>query len=309
MQVAGSNLEPATCNLSTNMQTVAAARAWAIPELRRARLTSPTLSADLLLGFVLGWDRVRVLSHTEDVISGEAWMRFQDLILRNAQGEPLQYLTGVQEFFGLAFHVKPGVLIPRPETEILVEKAIHLIRDRSPSRARFLDVGTGSGCVAIAVAHAVPSANGWAVDISAEALEIARGNAARHHVAERICLIRSNLLDCFPRNPCFDLVLCNPPYVALKDYDSLPSEVRDHEPHLALFGGETGMELYRELIPEIPPRLTVGGYLLLEMGAGQTEETRQRVENAGLFVETILPDLQGIPRCLVGRRLPGVIDG
>jgi release factor glutamine methyltransferase len=214
-------------------------------------------------------DGLRVLGHTEEFISEEAWVRFQDLIRRNAQGEPLQYLTGVQEFYGMVFQVGPGVLIPRPETEILVEKAIHLIRNRSIPRTRFVDVGTGSGCIAIAVAHAIPSANGWAVDISAEALAIARRNAARHGVAERIHMIRSNLLDCFPYHPRFDLVLCNPPYVALKDYDSLPSDVRDHEPHLALFGGATGLELYRELIPEIPQRLAVGGYLLLELGAGQ----------------------------------------
>jgi release factor glutamine methyltransferase len=286
------------------MQTVAAARTWAIQELKRARVISPPLSADLLLCFVLGWDRVRVLSHAEESISEAACVRFQGLVLRNAQGEPLQYLTGVQEFYGLAFQVKPGVLIPRPETEILVEKAVHLIGDWSLTRTRFLDVGTGSGCIAIAVAHAVPSAKGWAVDISADALEIARGNAARHGLAERILMVQSNLLDCFPRNPCFDLILCNPPYIALKDYDSLPSDVRDHEPHAALFGGETGLELFRELIPEIPPRLAAGGYLLLELGAGQAEEIRQLVEDAGLFVETILPDLQGIPRCLVGRKLP-----
>jgi release factor glutamine methyltransferase len=291
------------------MHTVASARAWAIQELKRAHIQSPLLSADLLLGFVLEWDRVRILSHAEEVLSADAWVRFQDLVARSARGEPLQYLTGVQEFYGLVFQVKPGVLIPRPETEILVEKAIQLIQDRAVPRTRFLDVGTGSGCIAISVANAVPSAEGWAVDISAEALSIARENAKRHGVSQRIQVIRSNLIDCFARNPFFDLVLCNPPYVARKDYDSLQPDVRDHEPHLALFGGETGLDLFKELIPEIPSRLAAGGYLLLELGAGQADAIKRFVEDAGLWVEMVLPDLQGIPRCLVGRKLSGVIDG
>jgi release factor glutamine methyltransferase len=290
------------------MHTVASARAWAIQKLKEAGEQSPALSADLLIASVLGWDRVRVLSHTEESISQELWNRLRESVQRRVKGEPLQYLTGVQEFYGLAFHVEPGVLIPRPETEILVEKAIQLMGSR-PNGARFADIGTGSGCIAVSVAHEAPSATGWAVDLSASALQIAQANAVRHCVNERILLIRSNLFECFPRNPFFDFVLCNPPYVALKDYDSLAPEVRDHEPSLALFGGETGMDLYRALIPEVPSRLVPGGYLLLELGAGQDREIRPLVENAGLSVETILNDLQGIPRCLVGRKLSGVADG
>jgi release factor glutamine methyltransferase len=290
------------------MHTVASARIWAIQELKGAREKSPVLSADLLIASVLGWDRVRVLSHTEESISQASWERLQDLVLRRAKGEPLQYLTGVQEFYGMAFHVEPDVLIPRPETEILAEKAIQLMQS-SPSGARFLDIGTGSGCIAVSVAHEVPTATGWAVDISAGALEVARRNAIQHGVNGRLLLIRSNLIDCFPRTPSFDFVFCNPPYVALQDYDSLPREVREHEPSLALFSGDTGLDLYRALIPEVPSRLVPGGYLLLEIGLGQAEKIRLLVEEAGLSVETILNDLQGIPRCLVGCKPPGVGDG
>jgi release factor glutamine methyltransferase len=290
------------------MHTVASARIWAIQELKGAREKSPVLSADLLIASVLGWDRVRVLSHTEESISQASWERLQDLVLRRAKGEPLQYLTGVQEFYGMAFHVEPDVLIPRPETEILAEKAIQLMQS-SPSGARFLDIGTGSGCIAVSVAHEVSTATGWAVDISAGALEVARRNAIQHGVNGRLLLIRSNLIDCFPRTPSFDFVFCNPPYVALQDYDSLPREVREHEPSLALFSGDTGLDLYRALIPEVPSRLVPGGYLLLEIGLGQAEKIRLLVEEAGLSVETILNDLQGIPRCLVGCKPPGVGDG
>ncbi len=285
------------------MQTVASARLWATGELRRAGLKSPGLAADLLLGFVLGWDRVRLLGHTEQLIQEEAWARLQNLVLRRAKGEPLQYLTGEKEFYGLVFQVTPDVLIPRPETEILAEKALDLIRDHLPSRCRFVDVGTGSGCIAVSIAVNSPDSIGWAVDISAAALRIARQNAIRHGVTEQIRLIQADLLECFPRRPCFDLILCNPPYVALTEYDSLPCDVRDYEPHKALFGGESGLEVYRRLIPEVSSRLASGGYLLLELGAGQAGEVEQLVEREKISLETTVNDLQGIPRCLVGRRL------
>jgi release factor glutamine methyltransferase len=285
------------------MHTVGSARAWAIEELKRAEIKSPVLSADLLLGFILGWDRVRVLSHCEESLSADQWEYLQDRVRRRIHREPIQYLTGEQEFYGLVFRVGPGTLIPRPETEILVENAIDLMRGHSLSGARFLDIGTGSGCIAISIAHEVPFAVGWGVDISPAAIQIARGNTIRHGVAERILLIRSDRLQCFPQKPLFDFILCNPPYVALKDCDSLPSEVRDHEPHTALFGGESGLEFYISLVPEVPSRLATGGYLLLELGAGQSEQVKQIVQREGISVERILNDLQGIPRCLVGRKL------
>jgi release factor glutamine methyltransferase len=291
------------------MPTVGSAKAWAIQELKKAKDKAPALSADLLLAFFLHWERVRVLSHPEDPISEESWAQFQDLVQRRARGEPLQYITGEKEFYGLTFRTKPGALIPRPETEILVEKAIELMRQRLPSRTRFLDIGTGSGCIAISIAREVPVSAGWAVDISGEALEVARENATRHGVARRILMIRSNLFECFSPAPLFDFIFCNPPYVALRDCDSLPPEVRDYEPHLALFGGESGLDFYCALIPEAPSRIVSGGYLLLELGAGQAEPVRRLIENEGLLVETILNDLQGIPRCLIAQKTGGANNG
>jgi release factor glutamine methyltransferase len=285
------------------MHTIASIRSWASEELRRAQVDSPTLTADLLLGFVLGCDRVRILSHGEDRVPEQAWIRLRGLVLRRSNGEPLQYLTGEQEFFGLPFHVMPGVLIPRPETEILVEKAIELMRREYPHTVRFADIGTGSGCIAVTVAHEAPSSLGWAVDLSAEAIRIARVNAARHGVAERLLFVRSSLLDCFPKAPCLDFILCNPPYVALDEYDSLPGEVRNHEPRGALFGGASGLDVYHRLLPEVSGRLADGGWLLLEVGAGQALRVGQLVENAGLRLQMVLKDLQGIPRCVVARNL------
>jgi release factor glutamine methyltransferase len=285
------------------MQTVGSARKWALEELTRARIGSPAQTADLLVGFVLGWDRIRVLIHTEQEIPDEAWILLRSLIMRRSNGEPLQYLTGKQEFYGLSFRVTPRVLIPRPETEIMVEKALDLVRRHLLSGIRFVDIGTGSGCIAVSIAHEIPSALGWAVDISAAALEVASENASRHGVIERILFARSNLLDCFPRTPCFNFILCNPPYVAFGECDRLPSEVRNHEPHEALFGGESGLEVYRRLIPEVASRLFAGGYLLLEVGIGQAQQVGQLIEKETLSLLEVINDLQGIPRCLVGRKI------
>jgi release factor glutamine methyltransferase len=284
------------------MPTVAAARAWVVEEMKRARIESPFLTADLLLAHVLGWDRVNVLSRTDQIVPDKAWFRLQSLTARRIQGEPMQYLTGEKEFYGLFFRVTPGVLIPRPETEILVEKAVSLIKTSSPKGVRFIDIGTGSGCIAVSIAREVPSAIGWGVDISATALQIARENAIRHKVDDRIRLVQSDLLECFPPKEYFDFVLCNPPYVAFREYDSLPSEVREHEPHEALFGGESGLEFYRRLLPEIFSRLVTGGHLLLEAGAGQAEWIGRQLETEGFSLEMTVNDLQGIPRCLLARK-------
>jgi release factor glutamine methyltransferase len=285
------------------MQTVGGIRTWAVEELKRARIDSPALTADLLLGFLLGWDRVRILSHAEQEIDDASWDRLRYMIRCRANGEPLQYLTGEQEFFGLAFKVTPAVLIPRPETEILVEQAIDLIKNHAPSNARFVDVGTGSGCIAVSVAHHSPSSVGWAVDISAVALKIGQENAKRHGVENRIGFVQSNLLECFAQTPCLDFVFCNPPYVALDEYDNLPTEVKNHEPHEALFGGANGLDMYRRLVPEAAVRVVTGGYLLLEVGVGQASQVGQLIEQEGLSLQPVLNDLQGIPRCLIAQKI------
>jgi release factor glutamine methyltransferase len=285
------------------MPTVGGARAWALEELKRARIDSPALTADLLLGFVLGCDRVCLLSHPEQAMDEGSWGRFRLLTQRRAGGEPLQYLTGEQEFYGLAFKVTPAVLIPRPETEILVEKAIQLIRRHAAPDIRFADVGTGSGCIAVSVAHQISDSIGWALDISADALKIAQQNAKRHGVDHRIRFVQSDLFECFPKKPCFDFIFCNPPYVALGECDSLPTEVKNHEPHKALFGGASGLEVYRRLIPEASDRLAAEGYFLLEVGVGQAQQVGQLMEKEKLLAQPALKDLRGIPRCLIGQKI------
>jgi release factor glutamine methyltransferase len=274
-------------------------------ELRRAGVDSPRLTAEILMSYVLGWDRVRILSHGDEWLPADAGAAFAAAVTRRIAGEPLQYITGVQEFYGLAFRVTASVLIPRPETEVLVEKAILLARGMVASSIRFVDVGTGSGCIAAAFAHSETRALGWAADLSAEALKVARGNVLRHGVSNRVQLVQSDLLECFPRSGTFDFVLSNPPYVSRQDTESLPPLVRDHEPHLALFAGDSGLDIYRRLIPQAAGRLALGGYLLLEIGQGMSERVVAMMESAGLSLQSLEKDLQAIPRCAVARRMHG----
>ena len=284
------------------MDTVGGARALAARELKRAGVESATLTADLLLGHVLGWDRVQVVSRPEAPLSAEAGKQFRDLLRRRARGEPLQYLTGEQEFYGLRFRVSPDVLIPRPETEVLVEKAVSLARGCRRQPVRFADVGTGSGCIAVGVAHEVSDSFGCAVDISTRALAIARENASRHGVLGRIRFLSCDLLEGLRPEPYFDFILSNPPYVARTEYNTLPLIVREHEPHIALFADQSGFDAHRRLIPQAAAQLVPGGYLLVEVGLGQAEEVTRMILQVKLSLEAVLSDLQGIARCVVARK-------
>ncbi len=284
------------------MECVRTALIQAAEELGLSQVESPRLTAELLMARVLGWERVRVLAHPESPLPPGAAERFFSLVRRRTAGEPLQYILGEQEFYGFPFRVTPAVLIPRPETEILVEQAVLAARETGPRRLRFVDVGTGSGCIAVSFAREIPQAEGWAADISIEALAVARENAARNGVQERVGLLLCDLLEGFAPRPCFDLVLSNPPYVAVEDAELLPKVVREHEPPIALYSGASGLGAYRRLIPQAAARLVPGGRLLLELGAGVAGQVSGLAERAGLSVETIVGDLQGIPRCLIARR-------
>ena len=221
---------------------------------------------------------------------------------RRCSGEPLEYIVGEQEFFGLSFLVSPAVLIPRPETEILVEKALALARRSSVESLRFADVGTGSGCIAVSVARELPQSHVWAVDISQAALAVACRNAARHGVADRVHFVCADMLECFrPPRP-FDFILSNPPYVGGTEIPDLPPVVREHEPRVALFGGASGTEACTHLANEAGLYLAPGGYLLMEIGAGQSEVVTGILRSAKLEVETVVEDLSGIPRCIVACR-------
>jgi release factor glutamine methyltransferase len=250
--------------------------------------------AELLLLHHLGITRAQLLANPTREITPTQLASYEASITRRLTNEPIQYITGQQEFYGLSFHVTPAVLIPRPETELLVEAVLkHLPSSSDPARLlRIADIGTGSGILAITLAVHLPQAEITAIDISAEAIAIARRNAETQHVAQRIHFLQSDLLTAAP-GP-FDAIVSNPPYVPITDRETLHPQVRDHEPATALFAGPTGLDIYTRLIPQAHDALTPGGLLALEIGHGQSEAIRQLL--TGWHAISILNDLQQIPR-------------
>jgi release factor glutamine methyltransferase len=224
---------------------------------------------------------------------------FNALVMRRRYGEPIQYITGETEFYGLPFRVTPDVLIPRPETEHLVEKVVELVA--SFHAPRIVDVGTGSGAIAVSIAHDWPEAEITAIDLSPAALEVARGNAERFGCADCIRFLQGDLLTPVAGER-FEIIVSNPPYVPETDRATLAVEVRDHEPALALFAGLDGLAIYRRLIPQAFAALTPGGFFALEIGFGQSEAVRALLASSGFEQIEFTPDLQGILRVVSARR-------
>jgi release factor glutamine methyltransferase len=298
----------------------------AIRRLREARVPSPALAAELLLMHVAGRDRAWLYAHPEAALDSALDEKYFALVEQRAAGTPTQYLTGKQEFWGLELHVEPGVLIPRPETEHVVEVALErLARSgtyrtlRNGAGERILDVGTGSGCLALALAKEFPAAEVIATDISAQALRVARGNAERLGFAPRIRFVQCDLLECFaggarddvlslaapqlPGPPPFDLLVSNPPYVSRRDAPELPREVLEHEPDAAIFGGEAGAELYAPLVRGAVTSLRSGGILVMELGYDSLPRVRPLLDAWGAWTHIqVTQDLAGIPRVISALR-------
>jgi release factor glutamine methyltransferase len=320
-----------------------------LAQLREAHVPSFTLAAELLLLHVLGRDRTWLYAHPEEQVSSADAERFFALLARRAAGEPTQHLSGKQEFWGLEFEVTPDVLIPRPETEHVIEVALDrlAVRERRAGRKQTLtgeglqiaDIGTGSGCIAIALAKELPGATIYATDISSAALAVAQRNAARHSVSDRIRFLECNLLDGFihraaanagisvvgaqhaapllatdssstPRqspvtshqSPLFDLIVSNPPYIGHRESATLMREVRDHEPEIALYGGEEGYELYADLITQAAAHLKPGGILVLELGHNSLPAVQPLLDAPTWTNVAVTNDLAGIPRVLAAER-------
>ncbi|HVS88216.1 MAG TPA: peptide chain release factor N(5)-glutamine methyltransferase [Candidatus Acidoferrum sp.] len=313
-----------------------------IAQLREASVPSFTLAAELLLLHVLGRDRAWIYAHPEETISAGDEARYFALIARRAAGEPSQYLTGKQEFWGLEFEVTSDVLIPRPETEHVIEVALDrlTVRELRSGRRQMLsgeglviaDVGTGSGCIAVALAKELPGAKIYATDISPKALEVARRNAARHGSSDRIHFVECNFLDDVAHaavgaryiaplqgnaaisathesqvtsheSRSFDLIVSNPPYVSRREASTLPREVRDHEPEVALYGGEGGYELFAAFIAQAAQHLKSGGILVLELGHNSLPAVQPLLDSANWTNVGITNDLAGIPRVIAAERL------
>lgn len=258
-----------------------------------------TLDAEVLARQVLGWDRARFLADRNEKASSIFLLQYEPLVARRERREPVSYILGTREFWGLPFEVGPDVLIPRPETEFIVEETIALTgKESSPL---IVDVGTGSGCIAIALAREIPGARVIATDVSKYALEVARRNALTHGVASRITFVETSFLDGVAETA--DVIVSNPPYVPAVSQPALTPEVRDYEPAVAVFGGEDGLDGLRSVVEGAAQRLKPGGWLVMEFGCGQDDDVTDLVKGVdGIDVVKIRHDLQDIPRTVVCRR-------
>ncbi len=294
---------------------VRAALKQAIAQLREARAPSYTLAAELLLIHALGRNRAWLYAHPEELLSPDAAAKFFEAVAKRASGVPTQHLTGKQEFWGLEFETSPDVLIPRPETEHVVEVALDRLglrkvkngdsQDADDLNLRIADVGTGSGCLAIALARELPKAQFYATDISPAALAVARRNSERHGVAARIHFLECSLLEGLTnRRSCpLDLIVSNPPYIALREKETLPREVRDHEPEIALYAGEDGVGFYPALIAQAAEQLMREGILVLELGHDSLLKVWPLFETPAWTNVGVTHDLAGIPRVIAAERL------
>jgi len=273
----------------------------AITRLTAENVPSPRMNAELLLMFTLDCDRAYLFAHPERELTAEEESRYEAALGERSNGVPTQYITGHQEFWGMDFIVSPAVLIPRPETEHVIETVLELraAEDRGlKSKVRIVDVGTGSGCIALALAKELPHAEIHATDISADALEIARANAARHQLAHRIQFHPMDLLEGLKGE--FDFVVSNPPYVGESEEDQVQLEVRKFEPRSAVFAGQAGTEVIARLIPQARTILRPGGWLIMEISGTIAEEVKVLLE--GWQEVELKPDLQSIPRVVRARR-------
>jgi len=299
----------------------------AVQQLESADIRSPRLNAETLLMFMLGVNRAYIYAHPERDLTADGVARYEELIRRRSTGLPAQYITGHQEFWGLDLIVSPAVLIPRPETEHLVETVVELARE--VPAPRIVDVGTGSGCIALALAHELKTAEVFGVDLSAEALEIARANAARLQLEQRVKFLCCDVLTplsensgvCHPersdrrersrRTPFagmmfhdLDFVVSNPPYVSLNEADKVQRSVLEFEPHMAVFGGDKGLDVLNPLIHQSHTALKPGGYLAMEIGYSMRDAVLKLLSSTMWEEPKSVPDLQGIPRVVVVRKRP-----
>lgn len=272
--------------------------------LERNEVGSPRLNAEVLLMFTLNCDRAYLYSHSERELTDDEALRYDSYLGERSRGFPSQYITGHQEFWGLDFIVNPSVLIPRPETEHILEVVLELAAQMKfadqPGRPKLVDVGTGSGAIAIALAKEFADAEILAVDLSEAALEVAKLNAVRLEAAGQVNFATSDVMDGVSRDGSFDFVISNPPYVALSEADKVQDVVKKFEPKVAVFAGENGFDMIDRLIPQAYEALRSGGYLVMEIGYSMSQSTMERLE--GWQDVHAVPDLAGIPRVVVAKR-------
>ena len=288
---------------STDDWSVGRLLGWTADYLGKHGSDSPRLDAELLLAQALGCKRIELYTAFDALPAEEARAAFRDLVRRRAEGVPVAYLVGHREFYSLSFRITPAVLIPRPETEFLVIALLDLAKQRHEPQLWICDVGTGSGIIAVSVAKYLPRARLTAIDRSAEALAVARENAAAHGVQDRIELVCSDLFAALPADRRFHLVVSNPPYVSQAEFAALAPDVRKYEPREALVAGPRGTEVIEALLPQAAQRLLPGGHLLLEISPMIHDAVRSLVSADARFqLGPTVNDLAGLPRVLQARR-------
>jgi release factor glutamine methyltransferase len=281
--------------------TIRALLAWTIDFLKSKGNDDARREAEILLAHVLGCKRVDLFVRYEEQPSEAERTKFRELIQRRVAGWPVAYLVGLRGFYLLDFEVNPAVLIPRPDTETLVLEALKRLKPLSAPEV--LDIGTGSGCIAISLAHQKKDARVTATDVSPDALDVAKRNAAKHTVADRITFLQGDLFAPLPPGSTFDLIASNPPYIAQGEFPSLAPDVRDHEPRLALDGGPDGLAFYRRIAKDAPAFLKPGGSILLEVGYTQGAAVRGLLaERPELEVGPTLKDVGGHPRVVTAKK-------
>lgn len=284
--------------------TVLRALQWTRDYLQKKAIPNPRLEGELLLSHVLGIDRVGLYLRYDMILSPEELKRFRRVIERRTAGEPLQYITGFQEFWSIRFKVSPAVLIPRPETEVVVEEALRLIGREGWQGPRILEVGTGCGAIAVSIATSCPSVEVVATEVSWDAIVLARQNAAAQGVLPRVHFVQADLLSfARPGTGVFELIVSNPPYIKTGEIRRLQREIRDFEPKKAIDGGRDGLDVFRRLVLEAPPFLRTGGWVVFEIGEDQGREALQLMERAGgLGRIRVLRDFSGRDRAAVAQK-------
>jgi release factor glutamine methyltransferase len=287
---------------SDDRWTVGRLLTWTKDFLKKKGSESPRLDAEVLLASVLDCERVRLYTQFEDEVGERARARFRELVKRRSEGAPVAYLVGRKEFYSLNFAVSPAVLIPRPDSEFAVVESLAKLKGLEAPRC--VDVGTGSGCLALACVHQHKTARFVAIDLSPAALQLARSNAEKLGLADRVEFREGDLLEPVKGEGPFDLIVSNPPYIASSVVLELEQGVRDFEPHLALDGGEDGLRIVDRLIPQALALLKVGGHLILEIGSDQEEPVRTLIANQpGFELAPTIRDAANHPRVLCARRL------
>jgi len=283
--------------------TILALIRWADERFNKEGMATPRLDAEVLLAETLGLDRVGLYTHFDQPLHPDELARFKQLILRRLRREPVAYILGRKEFWSIPLHVTPDVLIPRPDSETLVFEALKVLEPEKGKNLCFLEIGTGSGALSIALAKELPAARGVATDLSPKALVVAEENALRCGVRERMRFLRGDLFQPLGKGEAFDLIVTNPPYVPRGDFPSLMPEVRDYEPRIALDGGEDGLDFFRRALPAVSEYLPPGGWFLAEMGSGQDQKILAIAgKSPGLDSFGFAKDLNGINRVFKARK-------